>query len=59
MIVHQATDLEVRGSNPCPGSNFSLNLNNNQMLSHDVFGYSGFEMNFGVKQNVLESNGRD
>jgi hypothetical protein len=29
------------------------------MLSHDVFGYSGFEMNFGVKQNVLESNGRD
>ena len=36
MVEHQARDLEVRGSNHDPGSNFSLefkvNLSNNHLL---------------------------
>ena len=26
MVEHQASDLEVQGSNPSPGSNFSLEI---------------------------------
>ena len=53
MVELQARDLEVRGSNPGPGSNFLLNINCNSSR-HELIGLH-LLVNLIVLTSVLES----